>query len=253
MPKAIKKKVAKKSSANESDMKNIASKALDYSSELYARRKREMITAGSVAGLAALAIIIFMIYSSSVEQKARNLEADADNIYYSGRSSDIPGFSESDRLKKAKELYVSSVDVKATPSALYSLGNTYFNLGEYDNALREYRRFAEKFSHDEILPLVLQKMSSAYLKTGKKDEALKSLADLASINKGVFKDTALVLEARLYSAAGDNPSSIAKYEELVKEYPASVWAQEAVAKTAPKDKAEEGASASPQTENTAVK
>ncbi|NOZ70263.1 MAG: tetratricopeptide repeat protein, partial [Deferribacteres bacterium] len=109
----------------------------------------------------------------------------------------------------------------------------YFNLGDFDNAIRQYNAFIDKFSSNkEILPLVYQKLAAAYFKTKQNDKALETLARLAEIEDGAFKDTALVLEARYYERAGEDAKALEKYKELSTEFPASPWSAEAASKIA---------------------
>ncbi len=78
-----------------------------------------------------------------------------------------------------------------------------------------------------MLPLVYQKLASAYIKVGKDDEALETLDTLSKFKGGIFRDTALILEARMYEAAGKHEDAVKKYSELVKDFPFSPWSTEA--------------------------
>ncbi|MEW6603045.1 MAG: tetratricopeptide repeat protein, partial [Nitrospirota bacterium] len=130
-------------------------------------------------------------------------------------------------------LYKKSVDTKMTPTALFYTGNCYYNLNDYDNAIKEYERFTGKFSSDkQILPLVYQKMAAAYLKINQKEKAINALAKLAGIDDGIFKDTAAVIEARMYDESGDKEKALAKYKEIITKYPTSPWSTEASARLA---------------------
>ncbi|MDO8281577.1 MAG: tetratricopeptide repeat protein [Thermodesulfovibrionia bacterium] len=233
MPKAIKKRVVKKTGLDDADVKTMAAHAWDNINGLIKDKKKEATIAVSVAGLIVVISAAFLLYNSSIEKKARGIEMDANKIFYPSQ----PGSLGEDKLKKALGLYQSSVDTKITPTALFSLGNSYFKLGNYENAIKEYNRFVSKFGkEDEILPLVYQKLASAYSRTGKNDQALDALHKLAALNNGIFKDTALVLEARNYAAAGNNDMALTKYEELAKTFPSSPWKAEATAKIADKNK-----------------
>jgi tetratricopeptide (TPR) repeat protein len=222
MPKVIKKRPAKKKSVQENEVKSAAMEALDKIKE----RQKQVIIGVAIVVAVLVLYSAFAIYSSSLSSKAYTLERDAYKYYY-GEIAD-KSMSEVERWKKALELYKQSVDAKATPSALFYTGNCYYNLKDYDNALKQYSRFTEKFSSDRnILPLVYQKMSSAYFRTNQKDKAINILGKLAGMDNGIFKDTALVLEARYYNEAGEKGKALEKYKEIVKGYPASPWSSEA--------------------------
>jgi tetratricopeptide (TPR) repeat protein len=234
MPKTIKKRISKKPRIDESEVKNIAAQTWSRISDLISDRKKEVILAASAVAVIIVISIVFLIYNSSKTKKARAFELDANNIYYSSQSPELPGLSEKEMLGVALDLFLSSINIRMTPIALYSLGNTYFRLGDYASSINEYKRFIDNFSdEDEILPLVYQRLASAYFRSGNNSEAIVSLQKFAGLNNGIFKDTALVLEARHYAAEGNEEMALARYEELVSNFPASLWSAEAAAKIAP--------------------
>lgn len=236
MPKAIKKRINKKTGLDDSDVKTQAAHAWEHVNSLIKEKKKETAIALSATGLIIVISVAFLAYNSSMENKARLIEKDANIIEY----SDQPGTSGENDLKKALALYQDSVNTKTTPTALYSLGNAHFKLGDYESAIKEYTRFTNEYrNEDELLPLVYQKLASAYSRAGKTTEAVEALHKLSALNKGIFKDTALVLEARQYAAAGKSEMAITKYKELAVTFPTSTWNQEAVAKIAADKKPEE--------------
>lgn len=227
MPKIIKKRPARKKPVQENEVKSAALQALDKIKE----RQKQVIVAASVVIAIVILYAAFAIYSSSLSSKAYSLEKEAYKYYY-GEIAD-KSMSDEDKWKKALELNKKSVDAKATPSALFYVGNCYYNLKDYDNAIKEYSRFIDKFSSNKaILPLVYQKLSSAYFRTNQNDKALNTLGKLAGVDDGIFKDTALVLEARYYEGAGEKEKALAKYREIVSGFPVSVWSTEANSKVA---------------------
>ncbi len=235
MPIVIKKKAAKKKSVQDAEeVKNAALHALDA---VKARQKYVTIIVSAIAVL-AMVFAIFKFYSSSQTNKAHELEIEADNIYYPARAD--KSLPEAEKWKKALELYRKAVDIKATPTALFSLGNCYYNLGDYENAIKQYNLFADKFDNDYvILPLVYQKLASAYFKTAKNDKALETLANLAKINNGAFKDTALLIEARHYEASGNAATAQEKYRTIISEFPNSPWSIEAATRVPDSSKKED--------------
>jgi len=242
MPKIIKKKPAKKKPAQEPEVKTAALGALD----LMKQKRRQAITVVSVVVIVALALIIFETYTSSQNRKIHDLEVEAAHYYYGGKPYDT--MPEAERWKKALDLYKRSVDIKATPTALYYLGNCYYNLSDYENAIKQYTVFAGKFrSNYGILPLVYQKLADAYFKTGKNEKALETLGDLAGVKNGIFRDTALHMEANYYERIGETAKAQERYKALASEFPASPWAPEATAKVVQSEKKENTGTAAGQT------
>lgn len=226
MPKAIKKKKAKKKKPETVEIKNTAMEAL----EIIKEKKRLSIYIAAALGIVIILIAGFVFYSSSLKKKAYSFELEAYNYYYnSNLKVSLP---DKERMNKSLELFQESFKIKPSPVTQFYIGNCYYNIGEYDNAVKTYLDFIDRYKNKhEILPLVYQKLSSAYLKTGKADEAVKILNTLAKFRNGIFRDTALALEARYYETDGNHEEAIKKYEELAKDFPRSPWAVEAMSKT----------------------
>ena len=234
MPKIIKKKVAAKKTVQEDEVKGFALDALDAAKE----RQKQLIIAGLVIAAILALYMTYSMYSSSVKADAVAIEMKANDYYY---GEVVEGtMSDEERLKKALGIYKESVDVKVTRTALYNLGNTYFKMGDYASAIEQYDLFVDKFSGNvEMLALVYQKIAAAHIRSGQKEQAFEALGKLERVGSGIFKDTALLLEARYLEGAGDMEKSLEKYAELAAEFPGSVWSGEAVSKLpAPKAEAE---------------
>ncbi len=226
MPRAIKKKPAKKKPVPEKEVKSAALHAL----ETLRKRQKQAVFAASAVVAVIILYVVYALYSSSVARKAYALETEAYKYYYVTGEKALTG---KDRWKRALELFQESVDIRPTPTALFYLGNCYFNLGEFDKAITQYNAFIDRFSSNrEILPLVYQKLASAYFRTNRNDKALETLARLAELQDGAFRDTALVIEARYYERAGENAKALEKYRELSAEFPSSPWSAEAASKIA---------------------
>ena len=236
MPKVIKKKAPKKKAVQQDDVKGAAFHALD----VIKKRQKQIII--GVAAIAAIVILFISLsfYSTSQYKKARALQIEANNYYYGIMDADTP---DEQRLNKAIDLYNQSLKIKATPFALFYLGNSYFKMGDYENAKKEYNRFINDFSADKlILPLAYQKLASVHFKLNENDKALDAIRKLSTMNKGIFRDTALILEARYYDSSGDADKAMAMYQEIVDTFQSSPWAAEAASKIATATKKAEGES-----------
>lgn len=248
MAKVIKKRPDKKKAVQEDEVKSAALQSLERAKEY----QKQLIIGG--VGIAAVIIIYLVasLYSSSVAGEAYELELEANNLFYGTNTAE--SMTEEDRWKKAMELYKKSVDLKATPSALYYLGNCNFNLGDYENAVNSYRDFLDKFSGEKgITPLVYQKLASSYFKSSQPDKALETLGELAKFNNGIFKDTALVFKARHYESAGDSEKALKLYREIIAGFPTSPWMPEATSRVSVDEAKEEAEASDSSKEETAEK
>jgi tetratricopeptide (TPR) repeat protein len=234
MPKIIKKRPARKKPVQEDEVKSAALQALDKIKE----RQRQVITGLSAVAVMVVLYVAFALYSSSLQSRAYSLEREAYQQYY-GETS-VESTSAEEKWKTALNLYNKSLDVKETPSALFYAGNCYYNLKDYDNAIKQYTRFIDTFSSDKgILPLVYQKLASAYFQTNQNDKGLAALAGLKEVDSGIFRDTALVLEARQYERTEEKEKALETYRKIIADFPASPWGTEANSKVSAEEKKQE--------------
>jgi len=221
MPKPIKKRIEKKAVIEEEEVKGIVTHALETIKE----RKKGLIYISSVVGVILILFVAGLIYLSSIKEKAYSFEKEAYSYYYN------TNLNEEERWKKSLELFQKAIEIKSTPVVQFYIGNSYFNMRDYDNAVKAYLKFIDKYKNEEkILPLVYQKLASSYKELGKGDEVIKTLNDLAKFKNGIFKDTALILEAQYYESQGKSEEAIKRYKELVNSFPSSPWSVEAKAK-----------------------
>ncbi|MBI5740709.1 MAG: tetratricopeptide repeat protein [Nitrospirae bacterium] len=240
MPKIIKKRAVKKKESQEPEVKTAALDALD----LLKKKQKQAITIVSVIAAVALLVMFFRYYSSSQNEKAYEFMTEAARYYYG--ESPFNNMPSTERWKKALELYKKSVEAKPTPAALFYLGNSHYNLGDYENAIKQYTLFADKFGGEyTLLNPVYQKLASAYFKTGKTDKALETLGKLAKVKNGIFKDAALFMEAKYFESIGDTAKAQERFKALAGEFPASPWTAEATAKVAQSGKKEVRATPEP--------
>ncbi len=225
MPKTIKKRIVKSKTVKEDEVKSAALHALDA---LKQRQKHAIIAASAIIGIVIL-YIVFSLYSSSMAKKAYALETEAYDLYYSEITDE--SITGAEKWNKAIDLFKKSLDAKATPTAAFYLGNCYFNMADYETAIKEYTSFIDKFSREAgILPLVYQKLASSFFKTGQNEKALETLGKLAKTENGIFGDSALILEARHFETSGEKEKAMGKYRELIANFPASIWSAEANSK-----------------------
>ncbi|MBI4686633.1 MAG: tetratricopeptide repeat protein [Nitrospirae bacterium] len=233
MPKVIKKRTVKKAESGSEDVSSIASETLQYVKE----KKNVLISVIAVLCIAVAAVAGFRLYASSLTAKSHALEREASDYYY-GRNLKNP-LSEEERFKKALELYQQASKVKSSALIQFYIGNSYHKLNDYANAIKAYTEFIDKYSKEEkIMPIVYQKLISSYMKAGKTEDALRTIEAFKKFNNSIFKDFALIEEARIYESLGKTDDARKKYEEILKEFPNSLWSIEAKLKTSAKTERE---------------
>lgn len=228
MPKIIKKRMTKKTGLQEEQVKS----AVDHFKDVIKERKRISTYILAALSVAVISAGLFFGYSFSVDKKAYSVEKEAFDYYY---NVDLkPPVTDEVRYKKSLELFKKRIEIKPAPVAQFYIGNCYFSLGDYDSAIKSFSEFIDTHrDNEEVLPLVYQKLASAYFKKGENDQAIKALEALGQFKNGAFKDNALILMAMHYESSGKTEEAMGKYKELIKNFPGSIWVTEAQRKIGP--------------------
>jgi predicted negative regulator of RcsB-dependent stress response len=216
MPKLIKKRVAKKSTDTEADVKERLLGLKDTLKE----RQRTALQIGVGVVVIIVALIGFLVYSSASRKKASALEYEGYKVYYS--NPQVQAANREELNKKALDLFKKAYDTKNSPFSLYYIAACYYELGKYDECLKTLKDFTQKYQTDEkFMPLAFQKMAITYIKKGDINEAKKTLDALYNLKGDIYKDFALVEYGRLLEKEGKTEEAKKKYDELAKKFPNS--------------------------------
>ncbi|MEW6569558.1 MAG: tetratricopeptide repeat protein [Nitrospirota bacterium] len=222
MPKAIKKRVAKKPLTTEEDVKQ----RLSTLKNTFRQRQKIvlLVTAGMLAILIAFAG--FMIYSHNLQKKARMLEYGAYKIFHNQAQNDS-----GERYQKAMDMFRKAYDTKKSPISLYYVAACNYELGKYDDALKTLGEFVKRYPDAEkFLPLVYRKMATVYIRRGDTNGAMKALESLYNLKGQIYEDFALMEYGRILEKSGNPEDAKKKYKELTTRFPDSPFFSEARAK-----------------------
>jgi predicted negative regulator of RcsB-dependent stress response len=229
MPKAIKKRIPKKTDTPEDEVQE---KLLSLKDTLEQRQNVAL-----KIGIGILVIIIavagFLVYSYTSGSKAKKLEYEAYKIYYT-RSSQQPENRE-DQYRKALDAFKKAYDAKQSPFSLYYIAACYYELGQYDESLKTLKDFTRKYSGEEnFLPLAYRKMVTIYMRKGDAGETKKTLDALYNLKGDIYKDFVLMEYGRILEKEGNPDEARKKYEELITRFPGSPFKDEAQVKVSAK-------------------
>jgi predicted negative regulator of RcsB-dependent stress response len=224
MPKAIKKKIPKKTASTEAEVTEKLSSLRDTLKE----RQRTALQVGGVVLVVVIALVSFLVYSHISQKKARMLEYEAYKIYYSNPAQ---ASNREELYKKALDVFKKAYDTKKSPLSLFYIASCYYELGNYDEALKSLKDFVQRYSNDDrFIPLVYQKMAMTYVKKAELNEAKKTLDALYNFRGDIYKDLALMEYGKLLEKEGKLDEAKKKYEELTKKFPDSPFINEAKAR-----------------------
>ena len=169
-------------------------------------------------------------YNSQNVSKAQDLEREATTLYLTRPAND-PKKVETN-LKEAIRLYQQIADeyprTPSAPLALFGLGNALIETNQVDSAIEAYKRFLSTYSLNVSLAgLVHQKLAYAYLSKGDHAQATTAYSAVLDSPGSLNRDQALFELARLEEGQSRREAALQRYQELIKNYPKSPFANEA--------------------------
>lgn len=212
MPRKI--KVVKQKATEPDEFISTSSIVLDYIKSNY------VVIGSAVAVLLVVVIIIFGLayYSREREQEALGFFNQAKQIYQQSTTAQanqqppIPLYSQA--LEKFKEVVENySHATSATTSLLY-MGDCYYHLKDYDNAIDHYMRFINTADKDDYLrQFALEGLGYCYEEKGDYEKALDYFKQ--SLNEGncAIENLLYLNIARCYEALKDNTSALEYYKK----------------------------------------
>jgi predicted negative regulator of RcsB-dependent stress response len=225
MPKIIKKRIQKKTTDTEVEVKERLSSLRDTLKE----RQKTALQYGIVILLILAAFVGFFIYSSASKKKAQDIAYEGYKVYTSAAQAQTSNKDE--QYQKALELFNKAADTRKTPFSLFYIAACYYELGKQDEALKALKDFARTYADDDrYAPLAYQKMALIYARQGNNNEARAALDSLSGLKGDIFKDFALLEYGKLLEKEGKSDEAKKKFKELVQRFPNSPFKDEATAK-----------------------
>ncbi len=112
--------------------------------------------------------------------------------------------------------------------AFYSLGNIYYEMGNYGDAKKYLLAFSKRSNSRVFAPIALLKAAVAAEEEGKLDESLKIYEKLEKKYEiSIVSDQMYYNLARVYRKKGDSLNTKKYYNKVITEYPQSMYAQDA--------------------------
>jgi len=224
MPRAIKKKASKKDIGAEVEITSV----LENMKDTLKKKQKMVLTYSLIAISAALVLAVIIFYQHTADQKSRELENKAYNVYYNLYQKQ--GMAKQEQYQQALDLFQQAYSRQKSPRVLLYIASCYFELEKYDDALKTLNTFTKKHANaKDLLPIAYQKTAAIQLIKGDKEAALKTL-DIIYKSGGIYQDYALVEAGRILEKDGEKEEAAAKYKELSEKFPGSPFMEEAKTK-----------------------
>jgi tetratricopeptide (TPR) repeat protein len=225
MPKPIKKKVSKKSKPVE-DIKS----SLGHAKEFYVGRKNTLLKSAVVVLSIVILVAGLWFYNRYQDRQAAVHETAGYNAFHNIYQQ---GKTDGERFKAALDEFNKAYALKKSPLTMFYIAGVQQSLGKVVEARETLKKIiASTPASDDVVPLAWYKLFELYKAGNRDDEALEALKSLSALKGGFYKDAALYERARLLNKQGNKADAAARFEELVKSYPASPYLGEAKAELA---------------------
>ncbi len=220
----IKKKTPKAMLQPEEEIRSIAHSVAD----IYRSYQKQFTAALTVIAVAAVVMIGYALVSANKEKQADQL---LEAAYQSAEPGGGMPANYPLALQRFQDVVKQYGGTVSGAVAQYSIGNTYAQMGQYEQAVKEYERFAQQFGKERfLLPFVYQRLGYAYLALGRQDDAVKAFSK-AEADGG--PGPATVELARIYDREGKADEAQKKYKEVSEKLASTSWAIEARTKLPP--------------------
>ncbi|HIO21573.1 MAG TPA: tetratricopeptide repeat protein [Nitrospirales bacterium] len=197
--------------------------------DMGARAKTLWVVIGTVIVAAAVVGGVYFM-NAQAEQLAQEQLQQATHLYMNRPLNDTDaGLS---HVRQAVELFQSIVaeypKSSSAPLAMHLLANALSVLGDHEGAVATYQQFLDAYPLQGTLnSLVRQRLAYAYLEQGDLQRAERAFEKILTIDKAPNKDLALLELASLGEQQKQSDAAMARYQELVKGYPHSIYFSEA--------------------------
>ncbi|MBN8585733.1 MAG: tetratricopeptide repeat protein [Ignavibacteria bacterium] len=180
-----------------------------------------------VGVLLALVVVGFLYFSN---KKAKNEEAEVKlsaviSLYEQGKYPEAINGDPAANITGLNQIVNDYGSTESGETAKLYLGNCYFNVKDYDNALKQFDNYGG--DNDIVKASCISGMGAVYEAKGDLKKAGEYFEKAASVNKGVvINQENLFYAIRSYTNAGDKENAKRVFAKLKEQYPKSKYINE---------------------------
>lgn len=182
-------------------------------------------------GIAAVVVIVAGIFLYVNNRKAKNEEAETKlsaviSLYEQGKYPEAMNGDPAAGIVGLNAIVNEYGSTNSGETAKLYLGNCFFNLKDYDNALKQFDSYSG--SNDIVKSSCISGIGAVYEAKGDLKKAGEYYEKAANVNKGVvINQENLFYAIRAYTNAGDKDSARRIFASLKEQYPKSKYLNEA--------------------------
>ena len=203
----------------------------------YIRKHLVLFKKATIFLLAVVLIIVgFSLYSQKMNERAEVQFIKAMEYYREPKVEDKEQKEKTEVEKEKYEEVLGGLQLildryprsSSASEALFYLGNSYYQLGDYEKAIEAFGNYVDKYPRKEFAPMVLVSLGNSYEQKGQYKEALQAYEKL--INK--YRNSFLIARAHLdmgscYEELGEREKAEEAYQKILDFYPQSIWVEDA--------------------------
>ena len=179
----------------------------------------------TVAGTVIVIIILIFFYINNKKEKNEEAEVKLSSviaIYDQNMYQEAINGDQANNIMGLKDIVDRYGSTESGETAKLLLGNCYFNLGDYDNALIQFEDYSG--GNDIIKASCLSGIGAVYEAKGDMKKAGEYFEKSTEVNKNVvINPENLYYAVRAYSEAGDKENAKRVFDKLKNNYPKSKY------------------------------
>jgi len=181
-------------------------------------------------GIAAVVVIVAGIFLYISNRNAKNEEAEVKlsaviSLYEQGKYPEAMNGDPATGIMGLNAIVNEYGSTNSGETAKLYLGNCFFNLKDYDNALKQFDSYSG--SNDIVKSSCISGIGAIYEAKGDLKKAGEYYEKAANVNKGVvINQENLFYAIRAYTNAGDKESARRIFASLKEQYPKSKYINE---------------------------
>ena len=198
---------------------------------LFAELHRRALMTGIVVAIAVVILLgALYLVQYQQEQEALALEHQAAQAYLDRSLDDVDAAKE--KLQEAVALYRRIIEefprTASAQTAWYFIGNALAEQDDHAGAIEAYQQFIDQAGNSPaLLGLVYQRLGASYLASGDREKGITAYTQVLQMPQTLNKDQVLFELAKLEEHETRNDEALARYKQLLDEYPNSPYASEA--------------------------
>jgi tetratricopeptide (TPR) repeat protein len=176
-------------------------------------------------GIVVVLVVVFFLYTSN--KKSKNDEANAKisaviTLIQAGKYNEAINGDQAAGISGLNDLVNNYGSTETGQTAKFFLANCYYELKDYDNALKNYNDYSG--GNDVIKSSCISGTAAVYEAKGDLKQAAENFEKAAKFNKELSTNQENLFNTiRCYSNLGDKENANRVYKELKEQYPKSKY------------------------------